>query len=78
MGEKFIHNFGGKSQKKKKRERQLGISALDGMAIKSILRKSTWEDVKWIDLAQERNKWSALVNKVMNPRVPCNSTCLTG
>jgi len=22
----------------------------------------------WIDLAQEKNKWSALVNTVMNPR----------
>jgi hypothetical protein len=33
----------------------------------------------WIDLAEERSKWSALVNTVMNPQVPCNAgTWLTG
>jgi hypothetical protein len=26
-----------------------------------------WEDVIWIDLAQEKNKWSALVSTIMNP-----------
>jgi hypothetical protein len=24
----------------------------------------------WIDLAQDKNQWRALVNTVMNPRVP--------
>jgi hypothetical protein len=37
----------------------------------------------WIDLAQNRNQWSALVTKVMNLRVPQNagkflSSCTTG
>jgi hypothetical protein len=26
-----------------------------------------WVDVDWIDLAKDRNRWSALVNSVLNP-----------
>jgi hypothetical protein len=29
-----------------------------------------WGSVDWIDLAQDRNKWRALVNAVMNLWVP--------
>jgi hypothetical protein len=28
-----------------------------------------WRDVNWIGLAQDRARWSALVNSVMNLRV---------
>jgi hypothetical protein len=29
-----------------------------------------WGDVDWIGLAKERNRWRALVNLVLNLRVP--------
>jgi hypothetical protein len=29
-----------------------------------------WGDVDWIDLAKDRNRWTALVNSVLNLRVP--------
>jgi hypothetical protein len=31
-----------------------------------------WGDVDWIGLAQDRNRWRALVNSVLNLRVPLN------
>jgi hypothetical protein len=30
------------------------------------LRKIEWEGMDWIDLAQDRDQWRALVNTVMN------------
>jgi hypothetical protein len=29
-----------------------------------------WGDVEWIGLAQDRNRWRALVNSVLNLLVP--------
>jgi hypothetical protein len=38
--------------------------------IKIDLREIGWDGMDWIDLAQDRDQWRALVNKVMNLRVP--------
>jgi hypothetical protein len=38
--------------------------------IKMDLREIEWDGVNWIDLAQDRDQWRALVNMVMNLRVP--------
>jgi hypothetical protein len=47
------------------------------------LRETGWECMDWIDLAQDRNQWRALVNTVTNLRVPLSagkflSSCITG
>jgi hypothetical protein len=34
------------------------------------LREMGWGGMDWIDLAQARDQWRALVNMVMNLRVP--------
>jgi hypothetical protein len=34
------------------------------------LQEVGWEGVDWIDMAQDRDRWRALVNAVMNLRVP--------
>jgi hypothetical protein len=38
--------------------------------IKIGLRDIEWDGMDWIDVAQDRNQWRALVNTVMNLRVP--------
>jgi len=38
--------------------------------IRMDLMKVGWEGVEWIHLAQDRDHWRALVNTVMNFRVP--------
>jgi hypothetical protein len=38
-------------------------------SIKIDLREIGWNGVDWIDLAQDRNQWRALMNTVMNFRV---------
>jgi hypothetical protein len=38
--------------------------------IKMDLREIGWDGMDWIDLAQDRDPWRALVNTVMNLRVP--------
>jgi hypothetical protein len=37
---------------------------------KIYLREIGWGGMDWIDLAQDRDQWRALVNTVMNLRVP--------
>jgi hypothetical protein len=38
--------------------------------IKMDLGEIGWDDRDWIELAQDRDQWRALVNRVMNLRVP--------
>jgi hypothetical protein len=38
--------------------------------IKMDIREVGWEDMNWIDLAQDRDRWRALVNAVMNLQFP--------
>jgi hypothetical protein len=45
------------------RRRWVGINKMD-------LRETGWDDVFWIDRAQDSDQWRALVNTVLNLRVP--------
>jgi hypothetical protein len=39
-------------------------------SIKIDLKEMGWDDVNWIDSAQDSDRWGALVNTAMNLRVP--------
>jgi hypothetical protein len=45
-------------------------SLLAAPCIRMDLVEVGWGDVDWIGLAQDRNKWRALVNSVLNLWVP--------
>jgi hypothetical protein len=36
----------------------------------SVVNILGWDGVDWIDMAQDRDQWRALVNTVLNLRVP--------
>jgi hypothetical protein len=38
--------------------------------IKMYLQEVGWQSMDWIDMAQDRDRWLAVVNTVMNLRVP--------
>jgi hypothetical protein len=47
------------------RPRYMGVDNIE-----MYLREIGWSGKDWIDLAQDRDQWKALVNTVMNLRVP--------
>jgi hypothetical protein len=64
---KYIQNFGRKPERKD-HEEDIGV---DGSIIFIMdLREIRFEIMDWIHLAQDREKWRALVKSVMNLRVP--------
>jgi hypothetical protein len=69
MGEKrnayrlLVGKLEGKRSLRKPRRRWVDNMRMD-------LREVGWGDVDWIGLAQDRNRWRALVNSVLNLRVP--------
>jgi hypothetical protein len=48
----------------------LGDPGVDGRIILKWIFKTWHGGVNWIELVQERKRWRALVNAVMNLRVP--------
>jgi hypothetical protein len=65
--ERRVQGFGGGSLT----EGHLGDPGVDGRIIlRWISRKWDVGGMDWIELAQDRDRWWALVNAVMNPRVP--------
>jgi hypothetical protein len=48
----------------------LGDPGVDGRIILKWLFKKWDGGMDWIELAQDRDRWRALVNAVMNPWVP--------
>jgi hypothetical protein len=38
--------------------------------LKWILEKYDWMVMDWIDLAQDRNQWRALMNTIINVQIP--------
>jgi hypothetical protein len=48
----------------------LGDPCVDGMIILTRIFKKWYRGIDWIELAQDRDWWRALVNAVMNLRVP--------
>jgi hypothetical protein len=69
MGEKrnayrlFVGNPEGKRPLGRPRRRWVDNIRMD-------LGEVGWGDVDWIDLAKDENRWRALVNSVLNLRVP--------
>jgi hypothetical protein len=51
------------------RDRLTDLGVHGGIILKLILKK-LWDGVHWIDLAENRDRWRAVVKRVMNIQVP--------
>jgi hypothetical protein len=59
-GEECVQGFDGKARTKETTWKT------DGRMGRMDLRETGWGSVHWIQLAQDRDRWQALVNMVMN------------
>jgi hypothetical protein len=46
---------------------------IDGMIILKLYLRNKMGTIDWLDVAQDRDRWQALVNAVMNLRLPQNA-----
>jgi hypothetical protein len=67
MGRGEVHTgFWWGNLRDKNRLKNLGV---DGRIILKCIFEKWVDSVEWIDLAQDRDRWRAVVNEVMNLRV---------
>jgi hypothetical protein len=59
----LVENPEGKRPLGRPRRRWVNSNKMDHRGIE-------WDGMDWIDLAQDRDQWKALVNKVMSLRMP--------
>jgi hypothetical protein len=65
-GEKIVQGFGGKAGGK---ETSWKTEAEIEYGIRMDVMETGWKDGEWVQLAQDRDQWQAVVNVVMNLRL---------